>query len=207
MDKFAAAVPGLGSAGLWLLRIGRRHLARAAGNPAAAHVPRHRGRGHRQPHGLQQSRRGSRCRKRSRNGKSAAAGRSIRWASISANPKSRRWKRRPEDYANSFRALRDLADFFVVNVSSPNTPGLRQLQDKAALDEILAASSKSKRPPPASPILVKVAPDLSFEALDEILELADPRRIAGIVATNTTITRPQTDQPGPAKHFTPRPAA
>jgi dihydroorotate dehydrogenase len=95
-----------------------------------------------------------------------------------------------EDYANSFRVLRDHMDFFVVNVSSPNTPNLRQLQDKTALNEIFAAlnevqSSKSK------PILVKVAPDLSFEALDEILELVGPRQIAGIVATNTTITRPQ----------------
>ena len=95
-----------------------------------------------------------------------------------------------EDYANSFRVLRDLADFFVVNVSSPNTPNLRQLQDKAALDEIFAVlqsfNSTSK------PILVKVAPDLTFEALDEILELVAPRNIAGIVATNTTIARPQT---------------
>src|SRR6202007_3129208 len=107
-----------------------------------------------------------------------------------------------DDYANSFRVLRDLADFFVVNVSSPNTPNLRQLQDKAALDEILAAlqavnpsmiSAPGSRP--AKPILVKVAPDLSFEALDEILELIGPRKVSGIVATNTTITRPPADQP------------
>lgn len=102
-----------------------------------------------------------------------------------------------EDYANSFLALRGLADFFVVNVSSPNTPNLRQLQDKSALDEILAAiqgiqNSSSAAPSAPKPILVKVAPDLSFEALDEILELAGPRQIAGIVATNTTIARPET---------------
>jgi dihydroorotate dehydrogenase len=94
------------------------------------------------------------------------------------------------DYANSFRVLRNLADFFVVNVSSPNTPNLRQLQDKAALDEILAALQAEN--PERKPILVKVAPDLTFEALDEILELAAPRQIAGLVATNTTITRPAT---------------
>ena len=94
-----------------------------------------------------------------------------------------------EDYANSFRVLRDLADFFVVNVSSPNTPNLRQLQDKSALDEIFAALQSLN--PARKPILVKVAPDLTFEALDEILELVSPRSIAGIVATNTTITRPQ----------------
>ena len=116
-----------------------------------------------------------------------------------------------EDYANSFRVLRDLADFFVVNVSSPNTPNLRQLQDKAALDEILAAiqemqprdacSVMREKQDAASrithhaskPILVKVAPDLSFDALDEILQLVGPRHLAGIVATNTTITRPATD--------------
>lgn len=96
-----------------------------------------------------------------------------------------------EDYAGSFRLLRPLADFFVVNVSSPNTPNLRQLQDKAALDEILAALQELNTPEP-KPLLVKVAPDLTFEALDEILELATRRRLAGVVATNTTIARPDT---------------
>ena len=100
-----------------------------------------------------------------------------------------------EDYAASFKLLRPLADFFVVNVSSPNTPNLRQLQDKAALDGILRAlqeiNSAGEGTP--KPILVKVAPDLTFDALDELLELAGPRYLAGIVATNTTITRPETD--------------
>lgn len=103
-----------------------------------------------------------------------------------------------EDYARSFRALWPQADFFVVNVSSPNTPNLRQLQDKAALDEILAALSEingelanlSANLPSPKPLLVKIAPDLSFEALDEILELAGPRKISGLVATNTTVARP-----------------
>ena len=104
-----------------------------------------------------------------------------------------------EDYASSFRVLRSSADFFVVNVSSPNTPNLRQLQEKSALDEIFAALQQinCSRPPNGvegdrKPILVKVAPDLSFEALDEILELTIRRDIAGIVATNTTIARPPT---------------
>jgi dihydroorotate dehydrogenase len=100
-----------------------------------------------------------------------------------------------EDYASSLRLLWSHADFFVVNVSSPNTPNLRQLQDKAALDEILAALQEVNRKMAGSssatkPILVKVAPDLSFEALDEIVELAGPRSLAGIVATNTTVARP-----------------
>ncbi len=98
-----------------------------------------------------------------------------------------------KDYADSFRVLKPYLDFFVVNVSSPNTPNLRQLQDKSALDAILAAlqdvqNSEPARPP--SPILVKVAPDLSLEALDEIVDLAGARKLAGIVATNTTISRP-----------------
>jgi dihydroorotate dehydrogenase len=101
-------------------------------------------------------------------------------------------ERAPEDYADTFRVLRPYMDFCVVNVSSPNTPNLRQLQDKSALDEILAALQQNNTGAAPVPILVKVAPDLSFQALDEILELAGPRHLAGIVATNTTITRPAT---------------
>ncbi len=98
-----------------------------------------------------------------------------------------------EDYANSFRVLREYADFFVVNVSSPNTPGLRQLQDKSALAEILTAIQEIQRGVAGpKPVLVKIAPDLSFEALDELLELAGSQNISGIVATNTTLARPQT---------------
>jgi dihydroorotate dehydrogenase len=103
-----------------------------------------------------------------------------------------------EDYANSFRVLRPHLDFFVVNVSSPNTPNLRQLQDKRALDEIFSALQEVQSAGSGhqrAPILVKVAPDLSFEALDEILELVGPRQIAGIVATNTTISRPHSSTP------------
>ncbi len=122
----------------------------------------------------------------------------------------------PEDYANSFRALRSHLDFFVVNVSSPNTPNLRQLQDKSALQDIFKAlqeinsvpasgsqsttvgAASSRKP---KPILVKVAPDLTFEALDEILELAGPCRMAGIVATNTTISRPASKDPAVQKVY------
>lgn len=96
------------------------------------------------------------------------------------------------DYAGSFRVLRRWADFFVVNVSSPNTPNLRRLQDRGALDEILAALREEDARPgaPSRPILVKVAPDLGGDALDEVLSLVGPRDVAGIVATNTTVTRP-----------------
>jgi dihydroorotate dehydrogenase len=117
-------------------------------------------------------------------------------------------KEAAEDYSRSLGALWPHADFFVVNVSSPNTPNLRQLQDKAALAEILAAlqeanvrAAKERAGQGTKPILVKVAPDLSFEALDEILELAASGRIAGIVATNTTITRPQRKEGNLAKIY------
>jgi len=110
-----------------------------------------------------------------------------------------------EDYSNSLRLLWPHADFFVVNVSSPNTPNLRQLQDKAALSEILAALQEvnfksAGNSSSAKPLLVKVAPDLSFDALDEILELTGPRQLAGIVATNTTIARPTASDAG-LKHI------
>jgi dihydroorotate dehydrogenase len=105
----------------------------------------------------------------------------------------------PEDYASTFRTLWTLADFFVVNVSSPNTPNLRQLQDKSALSDILAAMQEVNAAlamnGSAKPILVKVAPDLTFDALDEILSLVSERNLAGLVATNTTVSRPSTDHP------------
>jgi dihydroorotate dehydrogenase len=105
-----------------------------------------------------------------------------------------------QDYANSFRTLLPHADFFVVNVSSPNTPNLRKLQDKSALDEILAALQEVNLAPTpdgkrAKPLLVKVAPDLTNEVLDEILDLVRDRNLAGIVATNTTISRPTSENP------------
>ena len=117
----------------------------------------------------------------------------------------------PDDYAKSLEALWAQADFFVVNVSSPNTPNLRLLQDKSALTDILSAMQEVNRrmanssgktaentpasPAPIKPILVKVAPDLGFEALDEILTVVGPQKVAGIVATNTTLERPTTDDP------------
>lgn len=103
----------------------------------------------------------------------------------------------PQDYTSSFRELKELADFFVVNVSSPNTPNLRKLQDKDALKTIFTQLQEvnHKGHGKAKPILLKVAPDLTFEALEDIVELIPKLEIAGIVATNTTITRPKSDQP------------
>lgn len=92
-----------------------------------------------------------------------------------------------EDYRDSFQALYGLGDYFVVNVSSPNTPGLRSLQAKAQLAPILevlqAANSVAK------PVLIKIAPDLAWEDIGDILSLVREYRLAGIIATNTTIQR------------------
>lgn len=99
-----------------------------------------------------------------------------------------------EDYKRSLELLYPYGDYFVINVSSPNTPGLRELQDKDKL-EILLATVKSYQLSAISqtlnpkPILLKIAPDLTYEQLDEILELVERYGLSGIIATNTTITR------------------
>ncbi|HXH18005.1 MAG TPA: quinone-dependent dihydroorotate dehydrogenase [Chitinophagales bacterium] len=95
-----------------------------------------------------------------------------------------------DDYLKCFTALFDYVDYFVVNVSSPNTPGLRELQDKEPLLKILKTlqeknNSQSKR----KPILLKIAPDLTPRQLDDIIEIAALTKIDGLVATNTTISR------------------
>lgn len=92
----------------------------------------------------------------------------------------------PEDYQDSFQRLKDSGAYFVVNVSSPNTPGLRSLQEKGPLGEIFAAIKEIDS---AKPLFVKVAPDLEFDALDEVVEVATQHKLTGIIATNTTISR------------------
>jgi dihydroorotate dehydrogenase len=89
------------------------------------------------------------------------------------------------DYVASFRRLRKLGDYFVLNVSSPNTPGLRKLQDKAALEELLGAVQAENTG--RAPLLLKIAPDLEWAAIDEILALVEAHKLAGLIATNTTI--------------------
>ncbi|MBE9049912.1 quinone-dependent dihydroorotate dehydrogenase [Nostocales cyanobacterium LEGE 11386] len=91
------------------------------------------------------------------------------------------------DYLNSFRLLKDLGDYFVVNVSSPNTPGLRSLQDASMLGAILDLLQQENNS--QKPIFVKIAPDLEWEALADIIALAKTYHLAGIIATNTTIRR------------------
>ena len=91
-----------------------------------------------------------------------------------------------EDYVFSTNCLTDLADFFTINVSSPNTPGLRELQNEEWLKKLLPAVVEAAQP---TPVLLKLAPDLPDEAVERAVELALAEGISGIVATNTTIRR------------------
>jgi len=97
-----------------------------------------------------------------------------------------------DDYRASARLVGSLADFLVVNVSSPNTPGLRDLQAAEALRPVLAAVQSET----STPVLVKIAPDLSDAEIDDIADLAVELGLAGIVATNTTVSREGLETPG-----------
>jgi dihydroorotate dehydrogenase len=111
-----------------------------------------------------------------------------------------------QNYLATIEKFRGRADFFVLNVSSPNTPGLRQLQEREALNELLAgirapvlattSSISAAGTAATTPVLIKIAPDLTFEEIDDVLELAKRHNIAGIVATNTTINHPTPAQGG-----------
>lgn len=95
-----------------------------------------------------------------------------------------------EDYLKCFHALYDLVDYFVVNVSSPNTPGLRELQDREPLTKLLATlKSENAKLDSPKPILLKIAPDLTNEQLDDIVAIVADTKIDGVIATNTTISR------------------
>jgi dihydroorotate dehydrogenase len=101
-------------------------------------------------------------------------------------PNEEAWK----DYEICFRALHPYVDFFVVNVSSPNTPGLRELQEKDALRKILTQLQEiNKTHSHQKPILLKIAPDLSLEQIDDVISLANEINLDGLVAANTTINR------------------
>ncbi len=95
-----------------------------------------------------------------------------------------------QDYEICFEALFDYVDYFVVNVSSPNTPNLRELQDKKPLTELLQTlQNKNSAKPNPKPILLKIAPDLTDEQLLDIIDIINETKIAGVIATNTTISR------------------
>jgi dihydroorotate dehydrogenase len=90
------------------------------------------------------------------------------------------------DYLASFKRLRGLEDYFVINVSSPNTPGLRDLQSTEALGRIIR-TLRDWEGTPHQPLFVKVAPDLAEEDLVAIVQLAESENLAGLIATNTTL--------------------
>lgn len=95
-----------------------------------------------------------------------------------------------DDYAKCFEALYEHVDYFVINVSSPNTPGLRELQEKEPLRKLLSyVKSLSKAKPTPKPILLKIAPDLTTSQLDDVIEILKETQTDGIIATNTTISR------------------
>ena len=101
-------------------------------------------------------------------------------------PNDEAWK----DYEICFRGLFDCVDYFVVNVSSPNTPGLRDLQEKESLRKILShLQTINATQPVTKPLLLKIAPDLTNEQLDDVIDLALEIKLDGLVCSNTTISR------------------
>jgi dihydroorotate dehydrogenase len=104
------------------------------------------------------------------------------------------------DYERSLRAVWPYADYVVLNVSSPNTPGLRALQESAALDDLLEAVAAIRRELSPRPVLLKIAPDIDTSQLDGIIDASHRWAIDGLVATNTTTSRAgltsEPDEPG-----------
>jgi dihydroorotate dehydrogenase len=100
------------------------------------------------------------------------------------------------DYVKLIETFAPVASYFTVNVSSPNTPGLRNLQQSAALDELLAkvidARERVRNNAGDSPVLLKIAPDLSLAELDDVVHIARSRRVDGMIVANTTLARPST---------------
>ena len=129
-------------------------------------------------------------------------------AAVMADTLAQTWKRQPRkipiginlckskiaaldeaatDYVGSFKYLQDVADYFVINVSSPNTPGLRSLQAVESLEPILSGLQEANTQ--QKPILIKIAPDLEWDDIKDILNLATSHSLSGVIATNTTIRR------------------
>jgi dihydroorotate dehydrogenase len=111
---------------------------------------------------------------------------------------------RVADYVRLIEAFAPVASYFTVNVSSPNTPGLRNMQQAHILDDLLAkvidARERVRAKAGDSPVLLKISPDLSLAELDEVVHVARSRRVDGIIVANTTVARPNTlREPGRAK--------
>jgi dihydroorotate dehydrogenase len=103
---------------------------------------------------------------------------------------------RTADYVKLIEVFAPVASYFTVNVSSPNTPGLRNLQQAQALDDLLArvidARERARKNAGDSPVLLKIAPDLSLAELDDVVQIARSRRVDGMIVSNTTLARPST---------------
>ncbi len=103
---------------------------------------------------------------------------------------------RVADYVRLIETFAPVASYFTVNVSSPNTPGLRNLQQSAALDDLLAkvidARERVRKNAGDSPVLLKIAPDLSLAELDDVVHIARSRKVDGMIVANTTLARPST---------------
>ncbi|HBR46672.1 MAG TPA: dihydroorotate dehydrogenase (quinone), partial [Afipia sp.] len=101
---------------------------------------------------------------------------------------------RTADYVRLIELFAPVASYFTVNVSSPNTPGLRNLQQAAALDDLLArvvdARERVRKNAGDSPLLLKIAPDLTLQELDDVVHIARSRRVDGMIVANTTLARP-----------------
>lgn len=111
-------------------------------------------------------------------------------------PNEDAWK----DYEKCFLALVPYVDYFVVNVSSPNTPGLRELQEKESLRKILThLQDLNKLQPTQRPVLLKIAPDLTPEQVDDVIDLAKEINLDGLVVANTTISRENLSSPSKAE--------
>jgi dihydroorotate dehydrogenase len=103
---------------------------------------------------------------------------------------------RTADYVKLIETFAPVASYFTVNVSSPNTPGLRNLQQSAALDDLLArvidARERVRKNAGDSPVLLKIAPDLTLNELDDVVHIARSRKVDGMIVANTTLARPST---------------
>jgi dihydroorotate dehydrogenase len=103
---------------------------------------------------------------------------------------------RAADYVAGVKCFADLASYFTVNISSPNTPGLRDLQQARALDDLLArviaARDEAAEALPRRPVLLKIAPDLTLAELDDVVRVARERGVDGMIVANTTLARPET---------------
>ena len=181
-------VDALGALGFGFVEVGTVTAQAAARQPAPADVPAARRPRAGQPHGLQQRRGAGRRRRR---GSAPAGGAGVVVGVNIGRTKVARRGRPAADYRASAAALAPHADYLVLNVSSPNTPGLRDLQ---AVEHARAADRRGARGagrgrPAGLPLLVKIAPDLADEDVDAIADLALRTGLDGLIATNTTIAR------------------